>query len=113
MPDYLTEFEMADTPILDELVNGGEQPTKTDEASAEPGLTVDEKLDFIAGRVNELHLRIDDLLNGVSATYTGVQWLTNMLAGVQKVAAMMPGRGGKIAKQMMAAQAENEATDNG
>jgi len=78
---------------------------------AEPTeLTLEDKVDWCAHKLTELTAKVDNLTQGVMATYTGVHNLVTMLQAVQQVASMMPG-GKKIAKAMMDSQ--NGTPNNG
>jgi len=54
----------------------------------------------VIGRLDHIIMLLNDARNGVGATYSGVAQILNLLAGVQQVAAMMPGKIGKAVREM-------------
>jgi hypothetical protein len=80
------------------------------EAPDLPELTLEQRIDFAVMRLNELHVKVDNLTQGLQATYSGVHNLVTMLSAVQQVASMMPG-GKRLAQAMMNAQ--NGSPSNG
>lgn len=52
-------------------------------------------------RVKELESKVDNLTQGLTATYQGVQFLVQMLQGVQVAAQSMGGFGGSIMRKMV------------
>jgi hypothetical protein len=71
---------------------------------------IEARIDFCARQLIELTAKVDNLTNGVVATYQGVSNLVKMLEAVQQVAHMMPG-GRKVMKAMM--EAQNGTPNNG
>lgn len=51
-------------------------------------------------RLDHIIMLLNDARNGVGATYSGVAQILQLLAGVQQVAAMMPGKIGKAVREM-------------
>lgn len=101
--------ELIDTPekldaLNESLQADGFIPPRLEALDAEmPTVTLEQRIDYCAQRLNELTVKVDNLTQGMMATYVGVNNLVQMLQAVQQVAQMMPG-GRKIAKAMMDAQ---------
>ena len=70
------------------------------QANEVPELTVEQRFDWIANALNELHLKVDNQTRGITAIYQGVDGLVKMLSAVQQVASMMPGPAGKMIRSM-------------
>lgn len=54
----------------------------------------------LSQKVDYLHGQNVSILNGLEAVYSGVGQILQLLAGVQQVAAMMPGKIGKAVREM-------------
>lgn len=67
--------------------------TPLDPSDRELLLSLHAKVDYIAGQNTSV-------LNGLGAVHAGVAHLVQLLAGVQQVAAMMPGKIGKAVREM-------------
>jgi len=59
-----------------------------------------ELLISLSQKVDFLHAQNVSVLNGLNAVYSGVGQILQLLAGVQQVAAMMPGKIGKAVREM-------------
>lgn len=92
--------------VINEEVNGVQFEDNPQE------LSLEDRVDYCARKLNEVNSKLDNLTNGVAATYQGVHNLVTMLSAVQQVASMMPG-GKKIAKAMMDANSQNGTPSNG
>jgi hypothetical protein len=84
-----------------------------------PEFTTEQRLDALGASLVDLHVKVDTLLakvdtslDGLSAVYARVDYLTKMLSAVQQVAGMMPGMGKKL-NQAMAAMDQNGAQAHG
>lgn len=102
--DLHPEWDVPTSTLADDIMDIDE--------SAEPELSIEQRVDWVAAKLIQLEAKIDNVTNGLTATYQGVSGLVTMLSAVQQVASMMPG-GKRIAQAMMSAQSQNGAPNNG